>query len=91
MTKDVDWDVKHKTIKNNYNTLLLLNPFNILHTACTVSSTLHIHYGKCSKISNTFVFLFSNIMLVIRAKVCQIFGRIANSADPDQTASSEAV
>ena len=47
--------------------------------------------GKCSKISNTFLFLFSNKMLVIRAGSHKMVVRIANREDPDQTASSDAV
>ena len=47
--------------------------------------------GKCSKISNTFLFLFSNKMLVIRAGIYNVLVRKANREDPDQTASSEAV
>ena len=48
-------------------------------------------YGKCSKISNTFLFQFSNKMLVFRAGIQTMDIRIANREDPDQTASSEAV
>ena len=48
-------------------------------------------YGKCSKILNTFLVLFSNKMLVIRAGIHKMLVRIANREDPDQTASSEAV
>ena len=48
-------------------------------------------YGKCSKISNTFLVLFSNEMLVIRDGIHKLLVRIANREDPDQTASSEAV
>ena len=48
-------------------------------------------YGKCSKISNTFLILFSNETLVIWAGIHKIPVRIANREDPDQTASSEAV
>ena len=48
-------------------------------------------YGKCPKISNTFLFLFSNKMLVVRAGVHKMLVRIANREDPDLTASSEAV
>ena len=47
-------------------------------------------YGECSKISNTFLILFSNKMLIIRAGIHNILVRIANLEDPDQTA-SEAV
>ena len=47
--------------------------------------------GKCSKISNTFLFLFSNKMLVFRAGIYKMLVRIANREDPDQTASSETV
>ena len=43
-----------------------------------------------SKISNTFLFLFSNKM-VIRARIHKMLVRNANREDPDQTASSEAV
>ena len=38
-------------------------------------------YGKCSKISNTFLFLFSNKMLVFRAGIQKILVRIANRED----------
>ena len=48
-------------------------------------------YGKCSKMSNTFLFLFSNIMLVTRAGIHKMLVQITNRKDPDQTASSEAV
>ena len=48
-------------------------------------------YGKCSKISNTFLFLFSNKMLVFRAGIHNLLVRVANREDPDQNASSEAV
>ena len=47
----------------------------------------HINYGKCSKIVNTFLFLFLIKMFVFRADIVGI----ANREDPDQTASSEAV
>ena len=49
------------------------------------------YYGKCSKISNTFLFLFSNKMLLIRFEIHKMLVRIANREDPDQTASEEAV
>ena len=50
-----------------------------------------LRYSKCSKISNTFLFLFSNKMLVFRAGIHKFLARVANSEDPDQTASKEAV
>ena len=50
---------------------------------------LFSYYGRCSKISNTFVFLFSNKMLVIWAGIHKMAVRIANREDPDQTASSD--
>ena len=31
-------------------------------------------YGKCSKISNTFLFLFSNKLLVVRAEIHKKIG-----------------
>ena len=46
-------------------------------------------YSKCSKISNTFLFLFSNKMLVFRAGIHKFLVRVANREDPDQTASSD--
>ena len=52
-----------------------------------ISST----YGKCSKISHTFLFLISNKLLVFRAGIHEMLVRIADREDPDQTASSEAV
>ena len=42
--------------------------------------------GKCSKISNFFLFLFSNKMMVIRAGLHKLLVRIENREDPDQTA-----
>ena len=50
-----------------------------------------MHYSKCSKISNTFLFLFSTKMMVVRDGIHKMFVRIANREDPDQTASLEAV
>ena len=44
-------------------------------------------YAKCSKILNTFLFLFSNKIMVSRAGIHKIFVRIAKREDPDQTAS----
>ena len=57
---------------------------------CQIFPYVHI-YGKCSKISNTFQFLFSKKMWVIRAGIHQMLDRKANREDPDQTASSEVV
>ena len=48
-------------------------------------------YGKCSKISNTLLFLFSNKILVIKPWIHEMLVRIVNMEDPDQIASSEAV
>ena len=48
-------------------------------------------YSKCSKIFNSFLFLFSNKMFVFRAVIHKMLVRIANRVDPDQTASEEAV
>ena len=41
-------------------------------------------YGKCSKISNPFLILFSNKMLVIKAGIHKMLVRIANREDTDQ-------
>ena len=48
-----------------------------------------VPYGKCSKILNTFLFLFS-IKMLIRAGIKKMIVGKANREDPDQTA-SEAV
>ena len=42
-----------------------------------------IGYGKCSKILNTFLFLFSVKIMVIRADIHKMHARIANREDPD--------
>ena len=44
-------------------------------------------YGKCSKISNTFLFQSSNEMLVFMAGIHKMVVRIAKREGPDQTAS----
>ena len=46
------------------------------------------NYGKCSKISNTFLFLLSNKMFVITAGIHTMLERIAYREDHNQTASS---
>ena len=43
-------------------------------------------YSKCSKISNTFLSLFSNKMLVLRDRIHKMLVIMANREDPDQTA-----
>ena len=48
-------------------------------------------YGKCSKFSDTILFLFSNNMLVFSTGIHKMDVRITNREEPDQTASSEAV
>ena len=48
-------------------------------------------YGKCAKISNTFLFLFSNKIMVTRTGIHKMLVGIAKREDPDQTASSDAV
>ena len=47
--------------------------------------------GKCSKISNTFLFLFSNQMLVIKAGFRKMLVRLTNREDLDHSAFAEAV
>ena len=70
--------------------LKILNSGLILKTF-THESTQILDYGKCSKISNTFLFLFSNKILIFRDGIYKMHVRITNREDPDQTASSEAV
>ena len=55
-------------------------PFlNIRKLRRTIGSLNCLAYGNCSKISNTFLSLFSNKMLVFRAGIHKMFVRIANS------------
>ena len=56
-------------------------PGNTGENTLTIAS-----YGKCSKISNTFLFLFFNKLLVIRAGIHKPHVRIVNREYPDQTA-----
>ena len=46
-------------------------------------------YSNCSNISYTFLFLFLNNLLVIRARNHKMLDRMANREDPDQTASEQ--
>ena len=46
-------------------------------------------YNNCSKILKTFLFLFSNKILVYRDRTHKILVRTENREDPDQTASGE--
>ena len=64
--------------------------FEILEHLLQTVTRFHA-YRKYSKILNIFLFLFSNEMLVIKAEIYEMLVRIANTEDPDQTASSEAV
>ena len=57
-----------------------------LHFGATIA-----YYSKCSKISNTFLFLLSNKMLVIMAGIYIMLVILANKEEPHQTVSSEAV
>ena len=54
----------------------------MLHTV----HEIWVVYSKCSKISNTFLFLFSVKILVFRAGIRKMLVRIAKREDPDQTA-----
>ena len=68
-------------------------PWHIVPTGSFPSTEIYIEpqdksvYSKCSKISNTLLFLFSNKMLAFRAGIHKMLVRIANRRDPDQTAS----
>ena len=46
------------------------------------------YYGKCSKISNPFLFLLLNKMLVISVEIHKNACQPSKQGDPDQTASS---
>ena len=51
---------------------------------------ISVTYSKCSKILCSFIFLFSNKMLIFRAGIHKTLVRRANREDPYQTASLEA-
>ena len=63
---------------------------NLLSAAVLIGA-LRVNSSKCAKISNTFHSLFSNKLYVTSAGIQITHIRIANSEDPDQTASEEAV
>ena len=70
--------------------------FKLLLTLCVNLSNEEIDFTrlnstKCSKISNNFLSLLSNKILVFKHGICKMDVKIANSEDPDQTASLEAV
>ena len=69
-------------------TLHLLFRIISMWSSCVI---FFYNYGKCSKLWNTFLILFSNKMLVTRTGIYKMLVRVANSSDPDQTASTEAV
>ena len=48
-------------------------------------------YGYCSQISNIFLFLFANKILVFRVPINKMQIGIANREDPDQIASGFAL
>ena len=82
------------TVKSKYVSILFINTVvdPLTHNLKgTRMSKNKLTYGKCSKISNNFLILFSNKVLIFRAGIHKILVRIANREDPDQTASSEAV
>ena len=49
------------------------------------------HINHCSKISNIFLLLLSNKVLLFRAGIYKMLVRIANRQDPSQAVSLEAV
>ena len=76
-----------------YHNKLFLYTKQVARSLNTVGSNLEgvSWYSKCSKITNTFLFLFLNEMMIIRVGIHKMLVRRANREDPDQTASSEAV
>ena len=54
----------------------------------TILITFSVEAQERSKIWNTFLFLLSTKLSVIRAGIHKLLVKIANREDPDQTASS---
>ena len=78
-----------KQQKSNFDTTG--NTLKKIATPSIQNSPNQSDNGKYSTILNTFLALFSNIMLVNKAGNQKMLVRIANREDPDQTASPEAV
>ena len=76
-----------KQAKSSRQQAVQMNIFTAVLCALKVST--EENYGKCSKILNTFLFLFSNSMLVINAETHKMLVRKANREVPNQTASEE--
>ena len=81
---------KTKILKTN-GSLMKVQSTEVYLVKYGMPDHVKTNYSKCSKISNTFLFLFSNKMLVIRTGIHKMLVRIADREEPDQTASSEAV
>ena len=71
--------------------MVIFQVFHDFQSVWELSSVMSSFYLKYSKISNTFHFLFSKKMWIIKAGIHKILVRIVNREDSDQTASSEAV
>ena len=70
---------------------LLVLLYSLLLTLGSLYATSDCKYSNCPKIVNTFLIMFSNKLLVIKAGILKSIVRLANREDPDQTAASEAV
>ena len=68
-----------KQAKSSRQQAVQMNIFTAVLCALKVCSIEN--YGKCSKILNTFLILFSNKMLVIRAETGKMLVRKANRED----------
>ena len=55
-----------------------------LSNVMELNTSFYCLHGKCSKILNTFSFLFLNKIFVIRAGIVKMYVRMANREDHDQ-------
>ena len=75
------WQARHTGIKIVQQIAILMGCAILPHLKSLVEIIEHgklpiYNYGKCSKISHSFLFLFSSEMLVIRAGINKIHVRI---------------
>ena len=83
------WDTheSHKRVVSKSVPKIIIIRFLINLQVQSITQIADKNNGKCSKISNTLFFLFSNKILFSGLEFTKLLVRIANREDPDQTAS----
>ena len=78
---------KSKCIRMHDNKNRLSVSFDTKLCICPTRLGENLLYGKCSKNWNTFLFLFSNKMLVFGVRSHEMLVKLGNKEDSNQTAS----